>query len=415
MDKFVITGGRRLIGRVSVQGAKNAALPAFVASLLTDKPVLLHHIPTISDVTTIVAMITALGKQVDALGGGTFRIVNRGCLKREAPYDLVRRMRASFIVIGPLLARLSEAIVPLPGGCIIGTRPVDLHLKGLHAMGVKTVQRQGIIYAAAEHLQGASIYLDYPSVGATENLIMAATLANGETCISNPANEPEVFDLIAMLQKMGAQIEVSDNEIRVAGVRELAGVEHEIIPDRIEAGTYLLAAGITSGSVEVEGAIANHLTALIAKLKEAGVKVQIKEESITTASEARSQAVNIETMPYPGFPTDLQAPMAAFLSLAQGSSLINETVFESRFAYIPELVRLGANIQVIDHAVNITGVTSLNGTDVKATDIRAGAALILAGLAANGETQIEDEGHIVRGYTDIVKKLTSLGAQIERR
>lgn len=403
------------MGRVRVQGAKNAALPAFAASLLTDKPVLLHRIPAISDVTTITAMITALGKKVDALGGGTFRIENRGRLKREAPYELVRCMRASFFVIGPLLARLGEAIIPLPGGCTIGSRPVDLHLKGLRVMGAEIEQRQGIIHATAERLQGRSIYLDYPSVGATEDLIMAATLAAGETRISNPAGEPEVLDLITMLQKMGAQIKLSDSEVRVTGVKELTGVEHEIIPDRIEAGTYLLAAGITGGAVEVEGAITNHLTALIAKLQEAGIELQIKDESITASSEERSQAVDIETMPYPGFSTDLQAPMTAFLTLARGKSMIKETVFESRFAYIAELIRLGADIQVIGRTANITGVEHLNGTQVRATDIRAGAALILAGLAAEGETQIEDAGHIDRGYTDIVNKLTALGAQIERR
>ncbi len=398
-----------------MQGAKNAALPAFVASLLTDKPVLLHRIPAISDVTTITAMITALGKRVDALGGGTFRIENRGRLQREAPYELVRRMRASFFVIGPLLARLGEAIVPLPGGCTIGSRPVDLHLKGLQAMGAEIEQRQGIIHATAERLQGASIYLDYPSVGATEDLIMAATLAVGETRISNPADEPEILDLIAMLQKMGAQIKLSNSEIRVAGVRELTGAEHAVIPDRIEAGTYLLAAGITGGTVEVEGAIAHHLAALIAKLQEAGVKLQIKDESITASNEERSPAVDIKTMPYPGFPTDLQAPMAAFLTLARGRSMVKETVFESRFTYIAELIRLGADIQTIGRTVNITGVEHLNGTKVRATDIRAGAALILAGLAAEGETQIENAGHIDRGYADIVNKLTALGAQIERR
>ncbi|MCI2426482.1 UDP-N-acetylglucosamine 1-carboxyvinyltransferase [Candidatus Acetothermia bacterium] len=415
MDRLVITGGRRLIGQVSVQGAKNAALPAFAASLLTDKPVLLHRIPAISDVTTMTAMITALGKRVEVLGEGTVRIENGDSLQREAPYELVRRMRASFFVIGPLLARLGEAIVPLPGGCTIGSRPVDLHLQGLQRMGAEIEERQGIIHATAQRLQGRSIYLNYPSVGATENLIMAATLAVKETSIRNPAKEPEVLDLIAMLQKMGAQIELCDQEIRVTGVRELTGVEHEIIPDRIEAGTYLLAGGITRGTVEVKGAIANHLAALISKLQEAGVKLQIKDESITASSEGCSEAVNIVTMPYPGFSTDLQAPMAAFLTLARGTSMINETVFERRFAYVAELVRLGADIQTIGQRINITGVKRLHGTKVRTPDIRAGAALVLAGLAADGETEIEDASQIDRGYTDIVNKLAALGAQIERR
>jgi len=413
MEYLSIKGGRRLTGSINVEGAKNAALPACVATLLTDEPVILHRIPQLHDVSTILATITSLGKRVTR-EGDRVEITHGGALKAEAEARYVKQMRASFLVLGPLLARLGHAVVPLPGGCTIGPRPIDLHLQGLKRLGAKIEERVDSVVVSAEQLSGARIDLPYPSVGATEQLVMAATLAKGETWIENPAKEPEVADLIDLLRKMGAQIEVTPTAIRVVGTDSIHGAEHTVIPDRLEAGTYLLAAAITGGEVEVRGVVPKHLRPLLAVLKEAGMMCFEGNDTIVLANTERPHPVRVSTAPHPGFPTDLQPPLVAMLSLARGKSVIEEMVFERRFGYIPSLKRMGAHIVLTDRMATITGVSTLWGAEVDAPDIRAGAALVLAGLAAQGCTTISQLEQIDRGYAKIEVKLSLLGAQIER-
>ena len=414
MEYLSIEGGGKLAGKVTIEGAKNAALPCCVATLLTDKPVTLYHIPCLRDVSTILATISALGKRV-ARDGNTVLLTHGESLREKAQARYVEQMRASFLVLGPVLARLGHAVVPLPGGCTIGPRPIDLHLQGLRQMGARIEEHENLVTASAERLRGTCIHLSYPSVGATEHLIMTATLAKGETQIKNPAKEPEVIDLINLLRKMGAQIEVEPTLIHVAGVDHLHGAEHTIIPDRLETGTYLLAAAITGGKVEVLGAMPRHLDSLLSVLREAGMTLSEGKDTIALASTRRPYPVRVSTAPYPQFPTDLQPPLVTLLSLANGKSLIEETVFEHRFDYIPSLKRMEARIKVTGQTAIVTGVKALRGAEVNAPDIRAGAALVLAGLTAQGRTTVHQLEQIDRGYAKIEMKLRLLGAQIERK
>lgn len=416
MERLIVKGGNRLVGTVKTSGAKNAVLPIIAASILGTSPSRLDEIPALEDVRTICAVLECLGIKVDASEPHTLKIDSREITSCEAPYELVRSMRASFLVMGPLLARKGYARISQPGGCAIGTRPIDLHLKGFEALGVKIEQGHGYIEASApEGMTGANIYLDFPSVGATENIMMAAAMANGNTVLENPAEEPEIVDLANYLNQMGARVRgAGTNVITIEGVSELHGVQHSVIPDRIEAGTYMIAAAMTGGDVIIENVLPEHQKPLIAKLREAGALVEEDIDRIHVVGSGRLKAVDIKTLPYPGFPTDMQAQMMAMLSVAEGRSKITETVFENRFMHVVELNRMGANITTEGRSAVITGPAHLTGCTVRATDLRAGAAMILAGLVAEGATEICDIYHIDRGYEEIAAKLTRLGADIKR-
>lgn len=416
MERLIVKGGNRLVGTVKTSGAKNAVLPIIAASILGASPSRLDEIPALEDVRTICAVLECLGIKVDASEPHTLKIDSREITSCEAPYELVRSMRASFLVMGPLLARKGYARISQPGGCAIGTRPIDLHLKGFEALGVKIEQGHGYIEASApEGMTGANIYLDFPSVGATENIMMAAAMANGTTVLENPAEEPEIVDLANYLNQMGARVRgAGTNVITIEGVSELHGVQHSVIPDRIEAGTYMIAAAMTGGDVIIENVLPEHQKPLIAKLREAGALVEEDIDRIHVVGSGRLKAVDIKTLPYPGFPTDMQAQMMAMLSVAEGRSKITETVFENRFMHVVELNRMGANITTEGRSAVITGPAHLTGCTVRATDLRAGAAMILAGLVAEGATEICDIYHIDRGYEEIAAKLTRLGADIKR-
>lgn len=416
MERLIVKGGNRLVGTVKTSGAKNAVLPIIAASILGTSPSRLDEIPALEDVRTICAVLECLGIKVDASEPHTLKIDSREITSCEAPYELVRSMRASFLVMGPLLARKGYARISQPGGCAIGTRPIDLHLKGFEALGVKIEQGHGYIEASApEGMTGANIYLDFPSVGATENIMMAAAMANGTTVLENPAEEPEIVDLANYLNQMGARVRgAGTNVIAIEGVSELHGVQHSVIPDRIEAGTYMIAAAMTGGDVIIENVLPEHQKPLIAKLREAGALVEEDIDRIHVVGSGRLKAVDIKTLPYPGFPTDMQAQMMAMLSVAEGRSKITETVFENRFMHVVELNRMGANITTEGRSAVITGPAHLTGCTVRATDLRAGAAMILAGLVAEGATEICDIYHIDRGYEEIAAKLTRLGADIKR-
>lgn len=416
MERLIVKGGNRLVGTVKTSGAKNAVLPIIAASILGTSPSRLDEIPALEDVRTICAVLECLGIKVDASEPHTLKIDSREITSCEAPYELVRSMRASFLVMGPLLARKGYARISQPGGCAIGTRPIDLHLKGFEALGVKIEQGHGYIEASApEGMTGANIYLDFPSVGATENIMMAAAMANGTTVLENPAEEPEIVDLANYLNQMGARVRgAGTNVITIEGVSELHGVQHSVIPDRIEAGTYMIAAAMTGGDVIIENVLPEHQKPLIAKLREAGALVEEDIDRIHVVGSGKLKAVDIKTLPYPGFPTDMQAQMMAMLSVAEGRSKITETVFENRFMHVVELNRMGANITTEGRSAVITGPAHLTGCTVRATDLRAGAAMILAGLVAEGATEICDIYHIDRGYEEIVAKLTRLGADIKR-
>mgnify|MGYP002768758569 CR=1 FL=1 len=416
MERLIVKGGNRLVGTVKTSGAKNAVLPIIAASILGTSPSRLDEIPALEDVRTICAVLECLGIKVDASEPHTLKIDSREITSCEAPYELVRSMRASFLVMGPLLARKGYARISQPGGCAIGTRPIDLHLKGFEALGVKIEQGYGYIEASApEGMTGANIYLDFPSVGATENIMMAAAMANGTTVLENPAEEPEIVDLANYLNQMGARVRgAGTNVITIEGVSELHGVQHSVIPDRIEAGTYMIAAAMTGGDVIIENVLPEHQKPLIAKLREAGALVEEDIDRIHVAGSGKLKAVDIKTLPYPGFPTDMQAQMMAMLSVAEGRSKITETVFENRFMHVVELNRMGANITTEGRSAVITGPAHLTGCTVRATDLRAGAAMILAGLVAEGATEICDIYHIDRGYEEIAAKLTRLGADIKR-
>lgn len=414
MDKFIIEGGKRLEGRVRISGSKNAALPVLVSSLLADGWSTYHNIPDLADIRTIKKLLANHGAQMEGQGE-TLRINGGNIVSCEAPYDLVRTMRASVLVLGPLVARMGQARVSLPGGCAIGARPVNLHLKALAAMGAEIELKEGYVEAKAKRLKGATIHFDISTVGGTENIMMAAALAKGTTRLENAAKEPEVVNLADTLIAMGAKIKGAGTDvITIEGIDSLRPCEVTVIPDRIEAGTFMIAAAITGGDVILEGCDANHLEALIMKLKEAGIAISTVEGGLRVQGAAEIKSVDVKTLPYPGFPTDLQAQIMALMSVANGSSLITETIFENRFMHVAELRRLGASISVEGHNAVVKGVKRLKGAPVMATDLRASASLVVAGLVAEGKTALSRVYHIDRGYQSIEKKLTALGASIKR-
>ena len=417
MEKLIVKGGNRLVGAVKTSGAKNAVLPIIAASILGTTPSHLDEVPMLEDVHTISEVLKCLGLAVECSPEkNVLDIDSTEITSYEAPYELVRTMRASFLVMGPLLARIGKARISMPGGCAIGARPIDIHLKGFEALGVKIEQGHGYIEASApEGLKGTSIYFDFPSVGATENILMAASLAEGTTILENVAEEPEIVDLANYLNKMGAKIRGAGTDtIRIEGVDKLHGADYTIIPDRIEAGTYMIAAAMTGGDIVVENVLPEHQKPLIAKLREAGAVVEEDIDKVRVIGKNPLKAVSIKTLPYPGFPTDMQAQMMAMMVIAEGRSKVTETVFENRFMHVVELNRMGAQISTEGRSAVIDGPCKLTGCDVRATDLRAGAAMILAGLVAEGTTRIGDLHHIDRGYENIVAKLKNLGADIER-
>jgi UDP-N-acetylglucosamine 1-carboxyvinyltransferase len=415
MDQMVIHGGRALRGAVRVSGSKNAALPILMAALLTDEPVILRNVPRLRDVGTAIKLLENLGVAARWLDEHALELCAGEPSSCEAPYELVKTMRASFIVLGPLLGRAKRARVSTPGGCAIGARPVNLHIAGMRALGARIQLRNGYVEARAERLIGARLWLDSPSVGATENIMLAATVARGRTTIENAAREPEVQDLAAMLIAMGARIiGAGTHVIEVEGVEELHGAEHRIIDDRIEAGSLMIAAAVTGGDVTIENAPAHHLDALTAKLREIGVGVTEENGGLRVKSGGPLLPVELRTLPYPGFPTDLQAQMMALLTQAAGTSVITETIFENRFMHAPELIRMGADIVMKGATAVVRGRAQLSGAPVMATDLRASMGLILAGLAADNTTTISRVYHLDRGYEALDQKLRVLGAAIER-
>ncbi|HDC8404651.1 TPA: UDP-N-acetylglucosamine 1-carboxyvinyltransferase [Staphylococcus aureus] len=418
MDKIVIKGGNKLTGEVKVEGAKNAVLPILTASLLaSDKPSKLVNVPALSDVETINNVLTTLNADVTYKKDENAVVVDATkTLNEEAPYEYVSKMRASILVMGPLLARLGHAIVALPGGCAIGSRPIEQHIKGFEALGAEIHLENGNIYAnAKDGLKGTSIHLDFPSVGATQNIIMAASLAKGKTLIENAAKEPEIVDLANYINEMGGRITGAGTDtITINGVESLHGVEHAIIPDRIEAGTLLIAGAITRGDIFVRGAIKEHMASLVYKLEDMGVELDYQEDGIRVRAEGDLQPVDIKTLPHPGFPTDMQSQMMALLLTANGHKVVTETVFENRFMHVAEFKRMNANINVEGRSAKLEGKSQLQGAQVKATDLRAAAALILAGLVADGKTSVTELNHLDRGYVDLHGKLKRLGADIER-
>ncbi|WP_303856603.1 UDP-N-acetylglucosamine 1-carboxyvinyltransferase [Allisonella histaminiformans] len=415
MEKLIIKGGRPLHGHVRVSSAKNAVLPIIVATLLPDSPSTIIDAPHLEDVETICSVIESLGGNI-LLRDNAMIFDTTTVDKTEASYELMSRMRASFLIMGPLLAKKRHAKIALPGGCMIGSRPIDLHLKAFEAMGAKVTVGNGYVEASVpEGLKGATIYLDFPSVGATENILMAAAVADGKTVIENAAEEPEIVDLVTFLNSMGANIKgAGTNVIRVEGVKHLYGASHTVIPDRIEAGTFIIAAAMAGGDVVVDNVLSEHLKPLLAKLGEAGVKVIKDIDSVRVISDGHIHSTDIKTLPYPGFPTDLQAQFMAMMTIGDGTSTVTETVFENRFMHVGELRRMGANIEVEGRKAIVHGVPFLQGAFVRATDLRAGAALVLAGLAAHGVTEVGDLRHIDRGYDHLVEKLRGLGADIIR-
>ncbi len=414
MDKILIKGGRRLAGEVTVAGAKNAALPILFATLLTDQPCVVRNLPDVADVRTALRLLSDLGATVEQTGTDA-TVHARALTAWEAPYELVKTMRASFLVLGPLLARAGRARVSQPGGCAIGGRPVNLHLNALQKMGAEVELVHGYTEARAGRLTAAQIHLDFPSVGATEHLMMVACLANGTTEIDNAAREPEIVDLAAALSSMGARIRgAGEATIQIEGVEALGGMTHRVLPDRIEAGTFMIGAAMTGGDVVVHGAQADCLQALVVKLREAGATLEEMDGAIRVTASRRLQGVDIKTLPYPGFPTDLQAQMMALATVSQGSSLVSETIFENRFMHANEFMRLGADIAVDGHNAVVRGVPRLSGAPVMATDLRASVSLILAGLVAHNSTEIRRVYHLDRGYERIEEKLSALGADIVR-
>ncbi|WP_148865877.1 UDP-N-acetylglucosamine 1-carboxyvinyltransferase [Thermosediminibacter litoriperuensis] len=414
LSSFIIEGGESLKGTVRASGAKNAVLPVMAASLLAEGECVIEDVPELEDVRVMREVLSSLGAGCETKES-SLKINPDNIDTCEAPYELVRKMRASFLVMGPLLAKYGRARISLPGGCAIGSRPIDLHLKGFSALGAEIDLGHGFVEARCEKLKGNIIYLDFPSVGATENIMMAAALAEGQTIIENAAKEPEIVDLANFLNSMGAHIRGAGTDIiKIEGVKSLKGISYTVIPDRIEAGTYLIAGAITNGDVLVENVVSEHLKPLIAKLIECGAEVTEGEDGIRVVGKGRPNPVDVKTMPYPGFPTDMQAQMMAYLSLCNGNSMIIETVFENRFMHVEELKRMGARIRIEGRSAMIEGVEKLSGAPVKATDLRAGAALILAGLAAEGTTEVMNAQHVDRGYENIVEKLRSIGAKIKR-
>jgi len=402
-----------LNGHLKVNGSKNSILPILAATLLTKDKCILHDIPKLEDVNVMCDLLSNLGAKITMLDENSLEIQADDITNYEAPYDLISKMRASFLVMGSLLSRINKARVSMPGGCAIGTRPIDLHLKGFKNLNINISSNKGYIQAESECIIGNHIYLDFPSVGATENIIMAACRAKGQTIIENAAEEPEIVDLANFINSMGGKIEgAGTRNIIITGVKELHGTDYTIIPDRIEAGTYMVAAVITGGELYIDNVIPAHVQPVISKLREIGAEIIEDDDSVIVRSKGIINSTDIKTLPYPGFPTDMQAQFMLLLSLANGTSVINETIFENRFMHANELLRMGANIKIEGNTAIVNGLNNLTGTKVKATDLRAGAALILAGLIADGETEISEVHHIKRGYADIVEKLQSVGANI---
>jgi len=418
MDKFIIRGGDPLLGTVRVSGAKNAALPCMAAALLTDEPVILENIPQVRDIQTTRNLLAAMGAEVELGYGRAQHRTTIHCATLSAPeasYELVKTMRASTLVLGPLVARCGHARVSLPGGCAIGQRPIDLHIKGLEQLGAKIVQEHGYVEATTDRLKGAEIVFDKITVTGTEDLMMAATLADGETILQNCAREPEVADLAALLNKMGAKIEgAGTSTIRIRGVSKLKGAKHRIIPDRIEAGTFIIAGAMTGGDLNIAGCDPSHLEALLGKLHEVGVKTRSSADSVRVMGDNPFTAVDLSTEEHPGFPTDCQAQFMALATQAEGMSIITENIFENRFMHAQELVRMGANIKIEGRRAVVRGKTPLSAAAVLASDLRASASLVLAALVADGETIIDRVYHIDRGYEHIEEKLKGVGAQIRR-
>jgi len=416
VDKILVSGGRRLEGEVRASGSKNAALPVLISSLLTAEPCSYESIPDLMDIQTVLKLLKGLGVKVDGdLRSGRVTLAAGRVDKLEAPYDLVKTMRASFLVLGPLLARFGEARVSTPGGCAIGARPVNLHLNGLAELGAEIQMTHGYVEARAKRLRGAKIYLDLPSVGATENLMMAAALAEGSTVIENAAKEPEIEDLASALNRMGARIQGAGSDIvKIEGARELHGLSHRVIPDRIEAGSFMVASALTRGDVLVRDVRPDHLDVFVLKLREAGVECSVEPDKVRIKGNGRVKGVDITTLPYPGFPTDLQAQMMVLMTVADGVSVITENIFENRFMHALELDRMGADIRLEGNRAVVRGVASLSGAPVMATDLRASVSLVLAGLVANGTTEISRVYHLDRGYEHIERKLSALGAEIKR-
>jgi UDP-N-acetylglucosamine 1-carboxyvinyltransferase len=416
MDRFIVEGGVPLAGEIQISGSKNAVLPIFAATLLADGPCFISNVPDLRDVTTMLKVLERLGCRWQRSPAGLVRLDASAVDCHEAPYDLVKTMRASFIVLGPLLARHGRARVSMPGGCAIGVRQVDLHLKGLAAMGAAIEIGGGYVDARASRLKGTEIYLDCPSVGATENIMLAATLAEGSTVLKNAAREPEVADLAEFLVRMGARIRgAGTSVIEVEGVESLAGADHRVIPDRIETGTFAIAAAITGGRLRLKDAPVTMIESVLAKLQETGAAVSIGPATLDVQGPGEIRPVSLTTQPHPGFPTDLQAPFMAYLALARGSSTITERIFENRFLHVGELCRMGADARVQSASGTlIRGVPWLSGAQVMASDLRAGAALVLAALAARGRTEISRVYHIDRGYVRMEQKLSAVGARIWR-
>lgn len=416
MEKIIVKGGRSLKGEVDISLAKNSVLPIIVASILNPNKLTIKNAPLLEDVTVLVNLLGELNCDVNfSKESGDLQINTQNLQQMDANSELIRKMRASFLIMGPMLSRYGKCKISLPGGCNIGSRPIDLHLKGFKLLGADIEIGHGFVEAKSKGLVGNRIYLDFPSVGATENLLMASVLAKGTTVIENAAEEPEIWDLANFLNSMGAQIEGAGmGRITIQGVESLKGIEYKPIYDRIEAGTFMVAAAITNSIITINGVNEEHLRPTIEKLKECGVKFNVDGEKMIVDGRGLKKPVDIKTLPYPGFPTDMQPQMMSLLSLIEGSSVITETVFENRFMHVAELVRMGANIKIDGRTAIVDGVKNLTGCDVKATDLRAGAALILAGLVAKGETEIGELYHIDRGYTNIEDKFRKLGADIYR-
>ncbi len=413
METILVKKSGALNGHLKVNGSKNSILPILAATLLTKDKCILHDIPKLEDVNVMCDLLSNLGAKITMLDENSLEIQADDITNYEAPYDLISKMRASFLVMGSLLSRINKARVSMPGGCAIGTRPIDLHLKGFKNLNINISSNKGYIQAESECIIGNHVYLDFPSVGATENIMMAACRAKGQTIIENAAEEPEIVDLANFINSMGGKIEgAGTRNIIITGVKELHGTDYTIIPDRIEAGTYMVAAVITGGELYIDNVIPAHVQPVISKLREIGAEIIEDDDSVIVRSNGIIKSTDIKTLPYPGFPTDMQAQFMLLLSLANGTSVINETIFENRFMHANELLRMGANIKIEGNTAIVNGLNNLTGTKVKATDLRAGAALILAGLIADGETEISEVHHIKRGYADIVEKLQSVGANI---
>lgn len=418
MAKFLVQKSGPLTGEVTISGAKNAVLPLMAAALLAEDECIIRDVPALRDVEVMKELLASLGSTVEVAGEGILTINTKMITSDEAEFDLVKKMRASILVMGPLLARTGRAKMPLPGGCAIGARPIDLHLKGFEALGANIVLKDTYVEATAppNGLIGTSIYLDFPSVGATENIMTAAVLAQGTTYIENAAEEPEIVDLANFLNKMGARIKGAGTDtVKIEGVSALRGAHHTVIPDRIETGTFMLAAAITKGEILIKNTVPDHVKPIIAKLKECGVSVELCDDGMIVRGNVKElNSTDIKTLPYPGFPTDIQSPFMAFLTTVKGSSVVMETVFENRFMHVAELNRMGANIKTDGRSATVQGGKTLEGAQVIATDLRAGAALVLAGLVAEGITEISEIYHIERGYEKFIEKFRGLGATIIR-